>query len=107
MIKHNESKEDFLKNQTHEQLEIFVKNGDLIQDNLRERLFLLSGCWDFGGEDGTNGACVECYYNNRELHERCCLFQSAMHIRLLNQRKKTQDRNVKNQTCFTKAEKQD
>ncbi len=87
MIKPYESKEDFLKNQTHEQLEIFVKNGELIQDNLRQRLFVLAGCGDFGGQDGTNGSCVECYYNNRELHERCCLFQSALHIHLLNQRK--------------------
>ena len=54
MIKPYESKEDFLKNQTHEQLEIFVKNGELIQDNLRQRLFVLAGCGDFGGQDGTN-----------------------------------------------------
>lgn len=87
MIKPYESKEDFLKNQTHEQLEIFIKNGDLIQDNLRERLFLLSGCGDFGGQDGTNGSCVECYYNNRGLHERCCLFQTVVHMHLLNKHK--------------------
>lgn len=87
MIKPYESKEDFLKSQTHEQLEIFIKNGDLIQDNLRERLFLLSGCGDFGGQDGMNGSCVECYYNNRDLHERCYLFQIVVHMHLLNKHK--------------------
>lgn len=81
------SKREFLKNQSHEQLEIFVLNGDAIEDDLRNRLFLLSGCGNFGGQDGTDGSCVECFYNDRELYERCCLFQSACHMHLLNQHK--------------------
>lgn len=79
-----EEKHKFLKNQSHEQLEIFVLNGDAVEDNLRSRLFLLAGCGNFGGQDGTDGSCVECYYNNRELHERCCLFQTVAHTYLIN-----------------------
>lgn len=70
---------DFLKKQSHEQLEIFVLNSEMIIETLRDRLFLATGCPDFGGQDGTNGACVECFYNTPELHERCCLFQASSH----------------------------
>lgn len=85
---HNqENKREFLKKQSHEQLEVFVLNGKIIEDNLRDRLFLLTGCSNFGGQDGMNGACIECFYENRDLHERCCLFQTAMHSYLINKRK--------------------
>ena len=82
---------DFLKKQSHEQLEIFLLNEDLVEDNLRSRLFLLTGCGDFGGQDGTNGSCVECYYNNRDLHDRCCLFQVAAHTYLMNKEKQEKE----------------
>ena len=70
---------EFLAEQTHEQLETFVLNAKMVESNLRDRLFLLTGCRDFGGQDGTNGACVDCYYYNNELHKRCCLIQEAFH----------------------------
>ena len=74
-MRNPENKHDFLAKQSHEQLEIMVLNGEMVEDNLRDRLFLLTGCSNFGGQDGTDGACIDCYYNNRDLHERCCLFQ--------------------------------
>ena len=82
MMQEKETKREWLKKQSHEQLEIFVFNHEYTESVLRDRLFLLSGCHDFGGQDGTNGSCVECCYNNPELHERCCLFQAAVHTHL-------------------------
>lgn len=81
-INENESKQEFLARQSHEQLEIFVMNAEMCNDILRDRLFLLSGCRDFGGQDGTNGSCCDCFHNNRDMFERCCLFQGAAHTYL-------------------------
>lgn len=74
-----QSKDDFLAKQSHKQLEIFIHNYEYIEESLRNRLFLLSGCHDFGNQDGTNGSCIECYYNNPVLHHRCCLFQDSLY----------------------------
>ena len=73
-----EKKREYLQNQSHEQLVIFVMNGDDIQDDLRERLFLLSGCEDFGDCDGMNGTCYDCYIENKERNFRCRAFQEMM-----------------------------
>lgn len=75
----NKTKREFLAQQTHEQLEIFVLNHEFTEKTLRDRLFLLAGCHNFGGQDGTDGSCVECFYKNKQLHERCCLFQTVSH----------------------------
>lgn len=80
------TKREYLKNQTHEQLEIFVMNGDMQEEILRDRLFLLGGCHNFGGQDGTDGACVDCCYENRALFDRCCLFQNVCHSYLVNKK---------------------
>jgi len=77
-----EEKRDYLKRQTHEQLEICILNNEMMEDILRDRLYLLSGCRNFGGQDGTDGSCIDCYITNRDLHQRCCLFQTSAHMYL-------------------------
>ena len=67
---------DFFNNPTKEQLSIRrLRNAKLKENSLRDRLFLLSGCSDFGNPDGLNGACVECSYKNEEQWKRCSLFR--------------------------------
>lgn len=77
-----EEKRDYLKKQTHEQLEICILNNDMVEDILRDRLYLLSGCRNFGGQDGTDGSCIDCYITNKNLHQRCRLFQTSAHMYL-------------------------
>ena len=60
---------------TNEQLQIFLRNQELITENLRNRLFKLTGCRDFGNLDGMNGACIECSYEDKELFNRCWNFK--------------------------------
>ncbi len=73
-----ESKRDYLRRQTHEQLEIFVMNSDHAEARLRKKLFLLSGCGDFGNHDGMSGSCVDCCCNDRNLFDRCCAFSDMI-----------------------------
>lgn len=80
------SKRDFLKHQSHEQLETFILNDNIVEKSLRDRLYLLSGCHNFGENDGTDGVCYDCSINNKELFERCCLFQTAAHMYCVNKR---------------------
>ena len=69
----------FLDEQPRETLITIIMNAQMREDMLRDRLYLLSGCRCFGEADGTNGVCVECSYNNPELHERCLLFHMSAH----------------------------
>lgn len=78
MIEPPKTKEEFLKNCTHEELEIFVLNHERSEKELRKRLFLLSGCGDYGRHDPMNGSCVDCYYEHRDLFERCCAFEDMV-----------------------------
>ena len=66
---------DSLQNETKEQLIIFLHNSEYTVDNLRDRLYRLTGCGDFGNVDGTVGTCVECFYDNPELFNKCWEFQ--------------------------------
>lgn len=59
---------------TNKQLQIFLHNQEYIAETLRNRLFKLTGCKDFGNLDGMNGTCVDCSYNERELFDRCWNF---------------------------------
>ena len=79
----NTDNREYLRSVSHRQLEIMVRNRGYINELLRDRLFLITGCRDFGGQDGTNGSCVECFYHNPELHNRCCLFQMTAHNYIL------------------------
>lgn len=65
------TKDDFLNEQTKEQIIIFLHNTELQLESLRERMEKLTGCREFGALDGMNGACVECFYNERELWDKC------------------------------------
>ena len=73
-----EERREYLRRQSHEQLEIFILNDEYLESIMQDKLFLLAGCSEFGGADGTVGACVECFELNRALHERCCLFQEML-----------------------------
>lgn len=53
-------------------------NQDRREDDLRNRLKKLSGCGDFGRHDGMNGSCVECFYEDRDLFDRCCNFEEKL-----------------------------
>lgn len=74
-----ESYKDYLKSQSKEQLIVFLVNQKYIEKELRDRLFLLTGCSDFGNSDGMNGTCVECSVNNEQQWRRCCLFRKMYH----------------------------
>ena len=63
--------DDFLKEQTKEQLIIFLHNTELQLESLRDRMYKLTGCREFGALDGMNGNCVECFYNDKKLFEKC------------------------------------
>ena len=73
------SKKEYYESQSKEQLIIFLNNQEYIENTLRERLFLLGGCDNFGCCDGTDGACVDCLYTNRPLWDRCHCFTWAYH----------------------------
>lgn len=69
--------DSWLKNQTHEQLEIFYKNQEYRIKRLAQKLRYITGCGDFGDADGMDGACVECFYNNKDQYNRCLAFEEA------------------------------
>lgn len=77
MIESLKSRDEYLMGQSKEQLIIFIKNLELIESGLRDKLFLITGCRSFGGCDGTDGSCVECSENNSRQWERCYLFEIA------------------------------
>lgn len=65
-------------------LEVFCSNSEFREKSLRKRLFLLTGCSCFGEQDGTNGCCVDCSYENNDLFERCVVFQRAVKEYFIN-----------------------
>ena len=66
---------DFLKDQTKEQIIIFLHNTEQELESLRKRMEKLTGCREFGAVDGMNGNCIECFYNDRKLFEKCEQFK--------------------------------
>ena len=67
--------DNFLKDQTKEQLIMFLHNTELQLEDLRDRMYKITGCREFGNLDGMNGVCVECSYNEEELFNRCWNFK--------------------------------
>ena len=65
----------FLNEQTKEQIIIFLHNTESQLEHLRERMYKLTGCREFGNLDGMNGACCECFYNERDLFNKCWNFK--------------------------------
>ena len=58
-----------------ERLVTFLMNQDYTIELLEKKIAFLTGCPAFGNSDGTDGACVECFYRNHALFERCEKFQ--------------------------------
>ena len=67
--------DNFLKDQTKEQLIIYLHNTELELENLRDRMYKITGCSDFGNVDGMDGMCIDCSYDKRELFDRCWNFK--------------------------------
>ena len=67
--------DDFLKDQTKEQLIIFLHNTELQLESLRDRMYKITGCREFGTLNGINGNCIECFYNDKKLFEKCEQFK--------------------------------
>lgn len=67
----HKTKKEFYNAQSKEQLIIFLQNQDLTIERLENTLFELTGCKHFGEIDATNGACVDCYYDNLNLFKKC------------------------------------
>jgi hypothetical protein len=78
MLDITKTKQEFYESQSKEQLIIFLNNQEYKEEILREKLFMLSGCRNFGGPDGMNGTCIECFHENRSLHDRCYYFSCAL-----------------------------
>lgn len=57
------------------ELKIQLNNDDYMIASLRKRMKQLTGCGDFGNMDGMNGACVECFYEDRPLWDKCEAFK--------------------------------
>ena len=68
-------KQEWISEQSRDQLEIFIVNQEYIEESLRDKLFLLTGFRYFGERDNMVGSCVDCCINNRDKYERCVLFQ--------------------------------
>lgn len=71
MIEINNSRQEF----SREDLVVRIKNYEYISDNLRDRLYKLTGCRNFGGCDGMDGSCHYCLEENRELFDKCWDFK--------------------------------
>lgn len=73
----NQSREEYYSTQSKEQLIVYLLNSDDANKQLMSKLELLTGCSRFGEQDGTDGACVECFHNDNLLWNRCKLFREA------------------------------
>ena len=67
--------DEFLEEQTKEQIIIFLHNTEYELESLRKRMEKLTGCREFGAVDGMNGNCIECFYDNKKLFEKCEKFK--------------------------------
>lgn len=73
----NQSREDYYSTQSKGQLIIYLLNSDEVNRELMSKLELLTGCGKLGEQDGTDGACVECFHDNNLLWNRCKLFRQT------------------------------
>lgn len=56
-----------------------LHNSESHIEYLQFKLKLLTGCGDYGLCDSTNGGCVDCFYENKELNEKCYEFHKLLH----------------------------
>ena len=66
---------EFLNEQTKEQIIIFLHNTEYELESLRKRMEKLTGCREFGALDNMNGNCIECFYDDRKRYEKCWNFK--------------------------------
>lgn len=66
-----------LEDYPKEQLLIFLHNEEYRIKKLQQKLELLTGCSGFGSSDGTDGSCIDCYYENLPQWTRCNAFAEA------------------------------
>lgn len=71
MTEINNLKQEF----SREDLTIQIKNCEYVSDNLRDRLYRLTGCRNFGSCDGMDGSCHYCLAKNRALFDKCWDFK--------------------------------
>ena len=86
------------------QLITFLLNMKLVEETLRDRLFLLSGCRDFGNSDGMDGSCVECGYDNPALQYRCLEFGNAYREYVKNKLKMSEHKEKKEEPKYEGVE---
>lgn len=67
---------DYYESQDKEQLIVFLLNGKRENELLHKKIRMLTGCSCFGNSDPMDGSCVDCYYENQELHIKCRKFQN-------------------------------
>lgn len=73
-IKINDKK-TYYESLPKERLVTYLMNQDYFLNLIEKKIAFLTGCPAFGNSDGTDGACVECFYHNHVLFERCEKFQ--------------------------------
>ena len=81
MDEQEQTYEEFLNAQTKEQIIIFLHNTELELEDTQRRMEKITGCRIFGELDGMNGACVECFYNNKPLFDKCWNFVHGLEWR--------------------------
>ena len=82
MLDTSKSDREFYESQDKEQLIIFLLNDKRENERLHKKLEMLTGCSCYGDCDGTDGTCVDCYYDNPDLQIRCSQFQGEFTRRL-------------------------
>lgn len=68
-------KREELMNESKDQLVTWLLNSEYSRLQLNKRLEKLTGCAEFGLCDGMTGFCVECYYEEPKLWEKCHNFK--------------------------------
>lgn len=63
-----------LKNFSREELEQIIEYQHYTMQHLREQLYKLTGCYNFGSCDGMDGSCHYCSEQTPETFEKCWNF---------------------------------
>ena len=64
-----------LENQSKNTLITWLLNSEYQRLTLNRRLEKLTGCSEFGSVDGMNGSCIDCFYEDRPLFDKCWNFK--------------------------------
>lgn len=74
-IKVNDKKTYYESLPKKKQLITFLINQDYILELTEKKVAFLTGCPVFGNSDGSDGTCIDCFYNNKDLFNKCEKFQ--------------------------------